>query len=75
MNLNLEVGKFYTYPEVAGILRCSEKTIYNRVMAGEITPIHNGRKRLFSYESIRAFVEYSMNPKPSTGNQQNPELN
>ena len=77
MNLNLDFveGRYYTYHETAQILRCSEKTIYNRVKAGEIIPIQNGRLRLFSYESIKEFVENSMTPKPLRNIQHNPEVN
>jgi len=75
MKMNLEQGRFYTYHETAGILRCSEKTIYNRVKAGEITPIQNGRLRLFSYEEIRRFVDNSMTPRLLKDTLQNPEVN
>ena len=52
-----EQNKFYTYPEVAEILRCSEKTVYNRVRNGEIHPIYNGRLVLFSMGSIEEFLQ------------------
>ena len=62
--------KYYTYFEVAKILRCSEKTIYNRVRSGELQPFYNGRKVLFTEDCIREFLEQT---KPSSRDlQQNP---
>jgi len=49
--------KYYTYPEAAKILRCSEKTLYNRVRDGEIQPLRNGKLVLFTDESIENFLK------------------
>jgi excisionase family DNA binding protein len=38
-------------------LRCSEKTIYNRVKSGEIKPLHNGKLVLFTKESLEEFLQ------------------
>jgi len=57
-----EQDKFYTYPEVAKLLRCSEKTVYNRVRNGEIHPIYNGRLVLFSMGSIEEFLQRCKTP-------------
>jgi len=48
--------KYYTYKEVAELLRCSERTIYNRVKNGEIKPLRNGRLVLFTKECIEEFL-------------------
>jgi excisionase family DNA binding protein len=49
--------RYYTYAEVAKILRCSEKTLYNRVRSGQIKPLHNGRLVLFTEECIVEFLK------------------
>ena len=55
-SMGLSDVRYYTYPEVAEILRCSEKTIYNRVKAGELQTFRNGRLVLFSGKSIEDFL-------------------
>jgi len=50
-------ARYYTYPEVAEILRCSEKTLYNRVRSGQIKPLYNGRLVLFTMECIDEFLQ------------------
>ena len=54
--------KYLTYKEVATILRCSEKTIYNRVKNGEIKPYRNGRLVLFTEECIRECLKQEYKP-------------
>jgi len=49
--------KYYTYPEAAQILRCSEKTLYNRVRSGDIQPLRNGKLVLFTDECIENFLK------------------
>jgi excisionase family DNA binding protein len=49
--------KYYTYPEAAQILRCSEKTLYNRVRSGDIQPLRNGKLVLFTNECIEEFLK------------------
>jgi len=49
--------KYYTYPEAAQRLRCSEKTLYNRVRNGDIQPLRNGRLVLFTDECIEDFLK------------------
>ena len=49
--------KYYTYPEAAQLLRCSEKTLYIRVRDGEIIPLRNGRLVLFTEECIESFLK------------------
>jgi excisionase family DNA binding protein len=49
--------KYYTYPEAAQILRCSEKTLYNRVRNGDIQPLRNGKLVLFTNECIEEFLK------------------
>jgi len=49
--------KLYTYQEVAKILRCSERTVCNRVKEGKIKPIRNGRLVLFTIESIEDYLK------------------
>jgi len=49
--------KLLNYEEVAEMLRCSEKTVYNRVKNGEIQPLYNGRLVLFTEESILEFLQ------------------
>ena len=53
--------KLFTYEETAKILRCSEKTVYNRVQSGEIHPVRNGRLVLFPKESIEDFLKRNQN--------------
>jgi len=57
MNKHKEETKhYYTYPEAAQFLRCSEKTIYNRVKNGEIKPLRNGKLVLFTRECLAEFL-------------------
>ena len=58
--------KLLTYPEVAAMLRCSEKTVYNRVKAGEINPFHNGRLVLFNEKCIEEFLNRHGSKTPNT---------
>ena len=54
--------KYLTYKEVAEILRCSEKTIFNRVKSGELHPFRNGRKVLFTWECIEECLKQEYKP-------------
>ena len=54
--------RFYTYPEAAKILRCSEKTLYNRIRSGQITPLYNGRLVLFTKECLDEFLQRKSEP-------------
>jgi|GEM_PF-2294526 len=56
MNDVLSHVRYYTYPEVAKILRCSERTVHNRVRNGDIKPLRNGRLVLFTQQSIEEFL-------------------
>jgi excisionase family DNA binding protein len=49
--------RLYTTKEVAKYLRCSERTVYNRVKEGKIKPIYNGRLVLFTMESIEDYLK------------------
>ena len=73
--IDVEV-KFYTYPEAAKILRCSEKTIFNRVKTGDLRPLRHGRKVLFTEailaESLQRESEMTPNGQSITCN---PDLN
>jgi len=57
MNETKQETKYYTYPEASQILRCSEKTLYNRVRNGDIQPLRNGRLVLFTDECIDKFLK------------------
>ena len=57
----LEDGRYYTYWEVANILRCSERTVHNRVRNGEIKPLRNGRLVLFTQQCIEEFLQGNSN--------------
>jgi len=57
MNEAEQKSKYYTYPEAAKILRCSEKTLYNRVRSGDIQPLRNGKLVLFTDECIEHFLK------------------
>jgi len=48
--------KFFTYPEAAEILRCSEKTVFNRVKNGDIVPLRNGRMVLFTMDCLEDYL-------------------
>lgn len=56
---------YLTYPEVARILRCSEKTVLNRVKAGELQSFCNGRLRLFTKEAIDEYLNRNASATPS----------
>ena len=47
MKMTVPETKYLTYSEVAAILRCCPKTVFNRVKSGDIHPIYHGRKVLF----------------------------
>jgi excisionase family DNA binding protein len=49
--------RYLTYPEVAKILRCSERTVHNRVRSGDIVPLRNGRLVLFTDQCIEEFLQ------------------
>jgi hypothetical protein len=49
--------RYYIYEEAAKILRCSEKTLYNRVRSEQIKPLYNGRRVLFTMECIEEFLQ------------------
>ena len=49
-------NKYLTYREAAQLLRCSEKTLYNRVRNGDIKPLRNGKRVLFTKECIEEFL-------------------
>ena len=49
--------RYLTYTEVAKILRCSERTVHNRVRNGEIKPLRNGRLVLFTQQCIEEFLQ------------------
>jgi excisionase family DNA binding protein len=53
--------KYYTYPEAAQLLRCSEKTLYNRVRNGDIQPLRNGKLVLFTEECLESFLKRDCN--------------
>ena len=55
---------FLTYREAAQVLRCSEKTLYNRVKAGKIRPLCNGRLKLFTIESLMEFLQQGNDTVP-----------
>lgn len=58
--------QYYTISEVAEILRCSEKTVYNRVKSGKLRSIKNGRLVLFTKESIDEFLGIKPQPQSIT---------
>ena len=61
--------RYLTYTEVAKILRCSERTVHNRVRNGEIKPLRNGRLVLFTQQCIEEFLQCNSNtPNPQTLN-------
>ena len=49
--------RYLTYIEVAKILRCSERTVHNRVRNGDIVPLRNGRLVLFTEQCIAEFLQ------------------
>jgi len=53
---SLKDVRYLTYTEVAKILRCSERTVHNRVKNGDILPFRNGRLVLFTRECIDEFL-------------------
>jgi len=58
-------SKYLTYPEAAKFLRCSEKTLYNRVKAGKVRPFYNGRLALFTREILEASLRQESDLTPS----------
>lgn len=54
--MSLSEAKYLTYREVAKILRCSERTLQNRVKSGELQSFSNGRLRLFTEEDVKAYM-------------------
>lgn len=56
---SLSEVSYLTYTEVAKILRCSERTVHNRVKNGDILPFRNGRLILFTRECIDEFLQQS----------------
>ena len=54
--------KLLTTQDVAGILRCSEKTVYNRVKSGDLLPTYNGRLVRFTEQSVAEFLQRNMAP-------------
>jgi len=60
MGAVLSGARYLTYPEVAQLLRCSERTVHNRVRDGEIIPLRNGRRVLFTQQCIDEFLQRSI---------------
>ena len=60
--MKLSDEKFLTTGEVAAVMRCSERTVQNRVKNGDIVPLRNGRKVLFTMESILEFLQQCKTP-------------
>ena len=56
-NTVLSSVRYYTYAEVAKMLRCSERTVHNRVRNGDIKPLRNGRLVLFTQQCIEEFLQ------------------
>jgi len=63
MNVSVQ---YLTLSETAKILRCSEKTLYNRMKAGEIRPYRNGRRVLFTNQCIQDFLNRSIGMPPTS---------
>jgi len=61
-NMSLQDIRYYTYAEVAKILRCSERTLCNRVKNGDILPLRNGRLVLFTKECLDEFLQKGKAP-------------
>jgi excisionase family DNA binding protein len=49
--------RYFTYPEVAEILRCNVRTVHNRVRNGDLVPYRNGRLVLFTEQCIEEFLQ------------------
>jgi excisionase family DNA binding protein len=63
----LSDGRYYTRVETAQILRCSERTLDNRVRNGDIKPLRNGRRVLFTKQCIEEFLKQNVpTPTPQT---------
>lgn len=56
--------RLFTYQDVAEILECSEKSVFNRVKDGALQPIRIGRLVRFSEKSIEDFLERSKQIEP-----------
>lgn len=54
--------RYFTYTEVAKILRCSERTVHNRVRNGDIEPFRNGRLVLFTEQCIEESLKQTCKP-------------
>ena len=52
-----------TYRQLADLLQCSERTVYNFVQRGELVPFHCGGLVRFAEECIKEFL--MRNSKPS----------
>ncbi|MFN2511737.1 MAG: helix-turn-helix domain-containing protein [Pyrinomonadaceae bacterium] len=59
-----EVGSFLdpllTIPEVAKILRCSERTILRFVQSGRLRAVQTGRRYTFTRHDVAEFVRQSL---------------
>ena len=55
-----EPSPYLTVDEAAGFLRCSGKQrIYDLVNDGQLTPVRDGRRLLFSRQALTEYVEGS----------------
>jgi excisionase family DNA binding protein len=43
-------------PQAAEILDCSRRTVYNRIDAGDLEAVHNGRAARITRKSLEAFI-------------------
>ena len=50
----------FTLPEVARILRCSERTIRRLIRSGRLRAVHTGRCYRFQREDVRRFVQHCL---------------
>lgn len=55
--------KFYTVPDVAELLSCSELTVKNYTKAGRLKATKSGRRYLISEEAIRHLITDQTNRK------------
>ena len=59
-----EVPKLYTASEVAEMLRVKRDYVYDRVQDGRLRCYRLGRKRMFSIEQVKDFMDRTeMNKK------------
>ena len=67
--------KLWTYRQLADLLQCSEKTVYNFVQRGDLVPFRCGGLVRFTGQCVEEFLERNSKVPDKPMEIRNPEVN